>query len=499
MMVSGLHYKDQILDELAREHNVAQFVSFGADLRQRYARVSGFEPNHAFPSRQDAIGKLLERSSDHAVNVRSFAPDQPRSREFLQNLKTVDAVSAHLTRLGAAGLITIVNETIDVSDGGVSGVATPTTLEFAPDSTPRAVEEEGVARLPRELGDRLLQTVYGFAPEAPTGRDLRLEFSIHPRPRGWLRRHTVLWEREVLAPAVVRTILPARPSWPNKFSRFLGDKAYGLLMAWLAGIAVPHTTVIGRRFAPFMFGDQTGQFDVWIRTCPAERTPGHFATIHGWSDPFELMAREDDEPLSQRTLRHARGVWRGAENLWLAMRGAPPLPHEQRTYKIASVLCQRGVLPKYSGAAITEADGGLRVEGVEGAGEAFMLTGAAQTLPDTVVDEVRNLARKLAMIFGPVSFEWVFDGTRPWIVQLHVGRSASHGDVIYPGERDEWVEVPASTSLEQLRILVARLDREKTGVLLLGSIGTSSHKGDLLRKAEIPSRLRHPSSRKIAS
>jgi hypothetical protein len=229
----------------------------------------------------EAVEAILSRSPEGRVNVRSFEPYQPRSREFIQGIAKTEHVVEHLQRLSAQGLTTIVNETIDVADGGVSGVATPQTIEFAPDATPRAVEEEGIARLPRALGDRLLKTIYGFSPDAPTGDDLRLEFSIHPKPRGWLNRHTVLWERERMGSPVI----PARPTWPNKFSYFLGDKVYGLLMASLSGLPVPRSIVIGRRFAPFIFGDETGETEIWIRTAPRERTPGHFTTKRGWLDP----------------------------------------------------------------------------------------------------------------------------------------------------------------------------------------------------------------------
>jgi hypothetical protein len=448
--VNKLHYKDAILDELARDYNVAQFVSFGPDLRQRYARVLGLPPNHHFGSLHEAITALLDRSPDQTVNMRSFEPDQPRSQEFIQNLRTVEEVAEHLARLSASGLTTIINETIDVSDGGVSGVATPQTIEFGPDSTPRVVEEDDVARLPRSLGDRLLKTVYGFVPEVPTGQNLRLEFSIHPKPRGWLRRHTVLWEKEPLA----TTIIPARPTWPNKFSRFIGDKVYGLLMASAANLKVPRTTVVSRRVAPFVFGDETGELEVWLRTCPAKPTPGVFTTVRGWVDPFRLLRAED--PTNEL---------------------------------IASVLSQQSVRPMYSGAIITEADGKLRIEGMIGAGDAYMLHGTMHHLPELVVGKVRQLNDQLSAIFGPVSFEWVFDGTQVWIVQLHVGQSASLGDVIYPGEPAEWIEIPASEDLKRLRELVAHLDRQRTGVLLLGSIGIASHKGEFLRQAQIPSRL----------
>src|SRR6267378_6225247 len=51
-MVVGMgalrHYKDESLDRLANLGNVAQFVSFGPDLQQRFSRISGFDPNHRF-------------------------------------------------------------------------------------------------------------------------------------------------------------------------------------------------------------------------------------------------------------------------------------------------------------------------------------------------------------------------------------------------------------------------------------------------------------------
>jgi hypothetical protein len=449
------HMKDEILDELAREFNVAQFVSFGPDLKQRFSRIAGMSPNSLFHNLEEGISTIINRSADGAVNVRSFDADNPRSREFIQGLTNSAVAIAHVARLASQGLTTIVNETIDIADGGVSGVATPETIEFSPDATPRAVEEEGVARLPRQLGNRLLEIVYGFAPEVPTEEDLRIEFSIHPRPRGWLQKHTVLWEREILSAAV----FPARATWPNNFSRLLGDKTYGLLMAFLAGLPTPRTTVLNRRVAPFTFGDDTGTHEIWTRTCPARRSPGLFSTVRGWTDPFKLMASED--------------------------------PYHTQ---IASVISQAAVPSVFAGAAIAEADGTLRIEGVRGSGDRFMLTGVNSELPQEIRTCVATLNEAAKNVFGPVSFEWVFDGQTAWVVQLHVGQSESQGDVIYPGEPQEWIEISASRSLEQIRDVIGKLDPARTGVVLVGSIGTSSHKGDLLRTSRIPSRLRHPNA-----
>ena len=75
--------------------------------------------------------------------------------------------------------------------GGLAGI-----VEFAPDDTPRAVEQPGVASLPLAQAVRLLETVYGFAPELPDVPTDRLEFSIHPSRVGYRRSHTLWWELE---------------------------------------------------------------------------------------------------------------------------------------------------------------------------------------------------------------------------------------------------------------------------------------------------------------
>jgi hypothetical protein len=122
---------------------VAQFVALrpeGGSPQQTYCRIAGHEPNELFLDPRAAVDALLACSSKGKVNVRSFMPDDPRSREFVYGLPTTDEAVATLRRLTAEGLHTIVNETIDISDGGVSGVVQGDTIEFAPDDTPRYVD-----------------------------------------------------------------------------------------------------------------------------------------------------------------------------------------------------------------------------------------------------------------------------------------------------------------------------------------------------------------------
>ena len=443
--------KDESLDRLAEVFNVAQFVSYapGATPRQAYARVLGHEPNYEFATISDAVEVLLARSAERTVNVRSFLPDDPRSHEFIYGLSDRDAVVDAVRRIAAAGFHVIVNETIDVSDGGVSGVLEGGIMEFAPDDTPRCVEKPGVASLPRRQAIDLLQLVYGFPIDIGFGDEFRLEFSIHPRPCGWKHTHVIGWELE----RVGFKSLQAKNSWPNAFSRHVGDKAFGLLMAMQAGVDVPYTTVIGRRIAPFSFGHDTGNPEWWIRTCPKEQVPGKYTTHHGWLDPFRLLAKEDPEGSS-----------------------------------IASVLSQRGVHAQYSGALIVDASGKPVIEGKRGEGEDLMLgIRLPEQLPQEINTDVMSLFRFLRERLGPVRFEWVHDGRKVWIVQLHRGATQSAEGVLVPGEAKVWNRFYVSTGLNALRSALETL-RENEGIVLVGEIGLTSHIADVVRKAGKPAK-----------
>lgn len=453
-MADSGHYKDEILDALSARANVAQFVSFDPQLRQRFAWIRGHEPNASFPSLEAAVAAMLDSAPEGSVNIRSFEPHDPKSREFIYGRRSADRVVADLRRLAGEGLHTIVNETVDVDDGGVSGVAYGNVVEFAPGDTPRAVEKPGTAALTREMADRVFRTVYGFAPALPERPELRVEFSIHPLRRGYRYDHTIVWEIEELAEPPAE----AHVGWPNLFSRMLGDKAYGLLVAHALGLRVPRTQAFPRRVAPFSFGSDTGQAEPWIRTCPTVQQPGRFTTRRGWTDPYRLMQDEDPEGTA-----------------------------------IASILAQQGVDAKHSGALISQPDGEPLVEGVAGFGDPFMVGEAPpEELPAAVVEDVLEVYRRASAALGPVRFEWVHDGREAWVVQLHKGASATHGRVVFPGEAERFHRFEVSRGIGALRELIAGLDGTGDGVVLVGRVGVTSHFGDLLRRARIPSRIEAP-------
>lgn len=448
------HFKDDILDRLARGANVAQFVSFGPDLAQRHAWVRGFPPGHRFGSAEEAVAAVLAASPEGSVNVRSWEPENPKSRSFLYGRTSPEEILGELRRLAAEGLYTILNETVDVEDGGVSGVAFGDTLEFAPGDTPRCVEKPGTAAFPRDLGLRLLETVYGFHPSLHARAEQRVELSLHPARRGYRGEHTILWEIESPGPP------PSAPriSWPNRFSRHVGDKTFGLLIADALGLPVPHTRVIPRGLAAFSFGTPTGTGETWLRTCPREQVPGRFTTRHGWTDPFRLLQEEDPEG-----------------------------------ELIAAVLAQDGVDARFSGALVTGADGEPLVEGVAGAGDQFMLgRRAPEELPPEIAGSLRDLCRRASGRLGPVRFEWAHDGARPWIVQLHCGAAAGWDRLIFPGEPARFHPLETGQGIDALRDLIARVEGTGDGIVLVGRVGVTSHFGDLLRRARIPSRIEEP-------
>jgi hypothetical protein len=444
--------KDEMLSRLAQHANVAQFVSFGPgpDLPQRHSCLRGHRPGQRFAGAAEAVGALLALAGSGSVNVRSFAAGAPKGGPFSYGLTRGDDVLATLRARAADGLHTIVNETVDVDDGGVSGVALGGLVEFAPGDTPRSVERPGTVALAHDHAVALLRTVYGFTPDLEAVPGERVEFSVHPLVAGVRQTHTIVWEAERVDPAPL-----AKPLiWPNRFSRFLGDKAFGLLVADLHGLPVPATTVVGRRVAPFSVGRPTGSGERWTRTCPAEPVPGRFTTQRGWRDPFALLSEEDPSGTA-----------------------------------IVSVLAQEGVQAQWSGATLPDGAGGLLVEGVAGFGEDFMLARAAPVpLPGRVVDDVRRVGSRAAAALGPVRLEWAHDGSEAWVLQLHLAAVTTSGATIYPGTPSRWRPFDPALGLDRLRQLIATVPPGE-GIELTGDVGVTSHAGDLLRRAAIPSRL----------
>jgi hypothetical protein len=352
----------------------------------------------------------------------------------------------------AAGFYVIVNETVRVDDGGVSGVSEGGVWEFAPDATPRVVETGDVCRLPAPLARRLLEIAYSAVPEFPNDGATRTEFSFHPEPVGYMGTRTLIWEIGEAS----QSQLEGPTVWPNPFSRHVGDKAFGLLIAHLLGMPVPTTMVIPRRLPPFTFGIDTGSRASWTRTAPGVPHPGLFSTVKGWPDVFSLLADED-----------------------------PQGEH------IASVLYQQAIVGAHSGGAIPAGDHGddFVIEGVAGDGDRFMLGEQEPVpLPATVLRDVRDLLAEASAALGAVRLEWVHDGQRAWVVQMHRQTDPVALGVFFPGKPENgWLDFRPEDGLQKLPELLDRASKHGFGIRISGNVGVTSHVGDLIRRARIPS------------
>lgn len=446
--------KDDVLAELSHSYNVAQFVSFGPgsdpQIRHRVMR-SPYPPSESF---EEGVRSLLAMS--RTINIRSFLAGRPAGNPFHYGISDITKALALIRSLALDGYYTIANETVDVNDGGVSGVAAGGVIEFAPGDTPRAVEKPGIARLPLEEGIDLLKKVYGFEFDFGDLRSTRLEFSLHPLRRGTRNQHAIVWEASEYAAGS----LPWEATWPNRFSRFIGDKAFGLLVADGLGHAVPSTTVVARNVAPFSFGRPTGTGEKWLRTAPDEPVPGRYTTTRGWVDPFTLLESEDDKK------------------------------------RVASVLSQAGVDARYSGATRPSRDSKLDVvEGVRGVGDGFMLgRDAPVELPEDIVNDVREVTANLRKQLGDVRIEWAHDGTQVWVLQMH----RFHTDIPKrlrlkepDSDVESWFAYNTASGLEPLRDLIVRAEQEAAGITVIGDFGLTSHIGELLSNSSVPMRFRN--------
>jgi hypothetical protein len=118
-----------------------------------------------------------------------------------------------------------------------------------------------------------------------------------------------------------------------------------------------------------------------------------------------------------------------------------------------------------------------------------MLARAAPArLPERVLDDVRRVGAGAEAALGPVRLEWAHDGDQAWVLQLQLATVASSPTTICPGTASRWHRFDPSLGLERLRELIASVGQGE-GIEVAGDIGVTSHAGDLLRRAAVPSRL----------
>lgn len=492
--------KDAALDRLADSHNVAQFVSFepGDHPTQRYCRIAGVPRTYQFSNVDEAIVELMRNSSDGTVNVRSFRPKDPGSYPFEYGLKSARDAGNIVRTLARDGLYTIVNETIDIHDGGVSGVLADNIVEFAPDDTPRCVEKSGTALLPVKIGETIFRLVYDIRPQWDQEPTRRVEFSIHPERRGVRRDHTIIWEigsigENWIAPHGSGTLQIG--GWPNRFSRILGDKTYGLLLAHALGFAVPQTTVFNSRIAPFSFGKQTGTRGSWLRTAPAVNEPGRYPTRYYSGHGLAISTEPSLDDL-ETYLKECVPLLNGIAFSVLLQSGFSPANDRDEgqvtalsTANLPSVLAQQSVNSRWSGSLITERSGAV-VEGVRGFADRFMMSEQTkQELPENVKKAVLHVQMPLEQMLGPISMEWAYDGEMVWVLQLHQELSVGIENVIVPGDARQWQRFDISLGLEELRKMVENAEAKGYGIEFTESVASTSHAAAIVRKRGVPTRV----------
>lgn len=443
--------------------NVAQFISFDIceKSKPRLVHINKYKYTDGCTN-INLIERLINAAPSKSINIRSYSPENMKGNKLIFNktIKDINEILDIINNNSIEGKYSIVNENININDGGVSGVVLGNVIEFSPKDTPKCVDKEGICSLPKALGYNILEKVYGFKPEINFDENYRVEFSIHPDRQGVEKKNTIIWEYEYYSNIRNEVII----KWPNNFSKFIGDKAFGLLLADTLDIMVPQTTVISRNIAPFTFGKPTGLYKKWIRTCPVVKEPGKYYTGDKWVDPFKLMNDEESKGDSD--------------------------------INIASILSQDAVEALFSGASIIKSNMDEDIiEGVLGYGKDFMIGEEfGFNLPNDVIKEVKKLNNKIRSYYkyiGEVSIEWVYDGKYVWLVQLNQIKSSGNKNIIVDGNPAHYIEFDVKRGLEELRNLIMEIRNTNIGIELVGNIGITSHFGDLLRLSNIPSKLRY--------
>jgi hypothetical protein len=81
------------------------------------------------------------------------------------------------------------------------------------------------------------------------------------------------------------------------------------------------------------------------------------------------------------------------------------------------------------------------------------------------------------------------DGERAWVVQLHRGATRTGEGVLVSGAADSWTEFEVLRGPPALRKLLSTLQPGQ-GIILSGEVWLTSHIAHLIRKADIPAKMK---------
>lgn len=461
--------KSEILNNLSLEgRNVAQFISLNEKDKVEFVHIRDRETQS--DRLEPLIKELIEKAFSKCVNIRTFKEGSTKSNNFHFAKTNVKEIISIINEEISQGFFVIVNENIDTHDGGVSGVILNGRIEFSPQDTPRCVEKEGVCSLPLNIGNKMLKSIYDIDVASYLDsigvdhRNTRVEFSIHPIKQGVHQERVIIWELEKVEE---QEEINKIHTFPNRFSKFLGEKAYGLVLAEALGIKIPKSIIISKEVSPFILGENIEGSEKWLRTAPRIKMGGYFETIKGYENVFSFLQTEEEK-------------MEGGDNL-------------------GSIISQDGVNALYSGACLVNKDK-IIIEGTNGEGDKFMVGEHDNDLPQRIKDIVTNYINSLSQLrklLKSFTFEWVYDGEEVWLVQLNQNTIESTSTSIVPfvvGEIDDWIEFDVQDGLESLRTIIDTLGhpdidngKQTIGIKVLGDVGITSHIGDVLRANKIPS------------
>lgn len=139
--------KDEKLNYMMKNgSNIARFISVNPDMEIRFINIDGnYERKGTL---KECIVDLINISNSKSVNIRSFAKDSMKGHKFVygKTIEDIEGIIEIIKENSSNGKYSIINETIDVNDGGVSGVVLNNVIEFAPNDI--SSNEKGTARSP---------------------------------------------------------------------------------------------------------------------------------------------------------------------------------------------------------------------------------------------------------------------------------------------------------------------------------------------------------------